>query len=187
MGSQHSTKAKLCSLNHQQWLDHLNKFQESATSALSHSIDIAREPGASTWLTALPLRDHQFHLHKGDFRDSLCLRYGWMPALLPASCVCGVSFTVEHALSCPRGGFLFVRHNEIHDSIAHLLKEICHDVCIEPGLQPLTGENLSCHSVVVDDGARLDIAARGFWGISHQHAYFDVRVFNPYVPSYQSV
>ena len=124
MGSQHSAKAKLCSLNHQQRLDHLHKFQESAPSALSRSIDIAHEPGASTWLSALPLRDHQFHLHKGDFGDSLCLRYGWMPALLPASCIYGVSFTVEHALSCPWGGFLFVRHNEICDSIAHLLKGI---------------------------------------------------------------
>ena len=95
-----------------------------------------------------------------------------MPALLPASCVCGVSFTVEHALSCPQGGFLFLCHNEIHDSIAHLLKGICRDVCVEPGLQPLTGENLSYRSAVVDDGARLDIAAHGFWGISHQHAYF---------------
>ena len=26
-----------------------------------------------------------------------------------------------------------------------------------------------------------------FGGISHQRAYFDVRVFNPYAPSYQSV
>ena len=65
--SQHSAKAKLCSLNHQQRLDHRHKFQESAPSALSCSIDISREPGASTWLSALPLRDHQFHLHKGDF------------------------------------------------------------------------------------------------------------------------
>ena len=158
MDSQHSAKAKLCSFNHQQQLDHLHKFQESAPSALSRSIDIARDPGASTWLSALPLRDHQFHLHKGDFRDSFCLRYGWMPALLPASCVCGVSFTAEHALSCPWGGFLFVHHNEIRDCIAHLLKGICHDVCVEPGLQFLTGENLSYRSAVVDDGAH------DFWG-----------------------
>ena len=73
-----------------------------------------------------------------------------------------VIYTIS-ALSCPRGGFLFVRHNEIRDSIAHLLKGICHDVCVEPGLQPLTGENLSYRSAVVDDGACLDIAARGFW------------------------
>ena len=73
---------------------------------------------------------------------------------------------------------------EIHDdSIAHLLKEICHDVCVEPGLQPLTGKSLSYRSADVDDGARLDIAACGFCGIPHQR----VHVFNPYAPSYQSV
>ena len=82
--------------------------------------------------------------------------------------------------------FLFARHNEICDSIAHLLKEICHDVCIEPGLQPLTSESLSYCSAVADDGARLDIAAHCFRSILHQRAYFDVRVFNPYAPSYQS-
>ena len=28
-------------------------------------------------------------------------------------------------------------------------------------------------------GARLDVRAQGFWGVHHQQAYFDVRVFNP--------
>jgi len=108
-------------------------------SALSHSIDISCEPNASTWLSAIL---HDFILYKSDFRDALCLRYGWIPALLPKSCVRGVSFNNEHALSCPREGFLCVRHNDICDSIAHLHEEICHDVSVEPGLQPLTGGNL---------------------------------------------
>ena len=77
---------------------------------------------------------------------------------------------------------MFVSHNDIRDSITHLLKEICHDVSIEPGLQPLTGENLHYRSAIKDDQACLDIAAHGFGGISHQYAYFDVRVFNPYAP-----
>ena len=57
------------------------------------------------------------------------------------------------------GGFLFIRHNEIHDSTAYLHKEICHDICIEPDLQPLNGETMSYCSAVEDYGARLDIAA----------------------------
>ena len=125
MDSQHFAKVKLSSLNQQQQLSNLIEFQKSVPSALSRSINIAQEPGASTWLSTVPLRDHDFILHKSDYRDALCLRYGWMPALLLKSCVCGVSFTVEHALSCPRGGFLFVCHNDIRDSIAHL--QICQD------------------------------------------------------------
>jgi len=64
--------------------------------------------------------------HIGDFCDALCLQYSWMPD----SCVRDTSFTVGHALSCTWGRFLFVHHNEIRDSIAHLLKEICHDVVL---------------------------------------------------------
>ena len=35
----------------------------------------------------------------------------------------------------------------------------------------------------MEDNARLDVKAQGFWGINRQCAYFDVRVFNPYAPT----
>ncbi len=34
----------------------------------------------------------------------------------------------------------------------------------EPTLQPLTGETLTGASTITKDGARLDVAASGFWG-----------------------
>ena len=37
-------------------------------------MDWFREKGVSTWLTALPLEELGFSLHKGTFRDALCLR-----------------------------------------------------------------------------------------------------------------
>ena len=37
----------------------------------------------------------------------------------------------------------------------------------------------------MEDGARLDISAAGFWGGRHQKAYFDVKVFNPNASSYR--
>ena len=98
-------------------------------------------------------------------------------------CACGSHFTVEHSLSCPKGGFPTIRHNEIRDTIANLMTEVCNDVCIEPHLQPITGETFSGASATTEDGARLDIAANGFWGSRYERAYFDVRVFNPYAPS----
>ncbi len=79
--------------------------------------------------------EHGFALHKGAFRDALCLCYGWRPPNLPSQCVCGKFFTVEHALSCPRGGFPSIRHNEIRDMTATLMSKVCHNVKIEPGLQ----------------------------------------------------
>ncbi|KAL5506807.1 hypothetical protein EMCRGX_G008548 [Ephydatia muelleri] len=56
---------------------------------------------------------------------------------MPTSCACGAAFSVEHALSCPKGGFPSIRHNEIRDYTAYLLSEICHNVSTEPHFQPI--------------------------------------------------
>ena len=45
--------------------------------------------------------------------DNLCLRYGLMPQDIPATCNgCGKRFSIEHALSCPKGGLVLARHND---------------------------------------------------------------------------
>ena len=44
---------------------------------------------------------------------------------------------MEHALSCPCGGLPSIRHNELRDITAALLSEVCHNVGIEPPLQPV--------------------------------------------------
>ena len=102
---------------------------------------------------------------------------------MPVVCDCGSSFNVEHALSCPRGAFPTIRHNEIRDITANLLTEVCHNVMIEPDLQPLTGEAMSRLTSNTTDGARLDIAANGFWGGRFERTFLDVRVFNPHAPT----
>ena len=63
------------------------------------------------------------------------------------------------------------------------MTKVCQDVCVEPNLQPITGEELSHATAISDDGARLDIAANYFWGGHYERAYFDVRIFNSYAPS----
>ena len=62
---------------------------------------------------------------------------------------------------------------------------MCHNVAIEPKLQPLDGETFQYRSANTDSEARLDVRARGFWNRG-QDAYFDIRVFNPNAPSYRS-
>ena len=127
------------------------------------------EKGASGWLMTLPIAEHNFALHKGSFRDALCMRYGWQPSRMPSHCVCGVDFSVEHALSCSCGGLPSIRHNDIRDLTANLLTEVCSNVSIEPSLQPLTGEILNHRSsnIYTEEGARLDVCAQGFWGDRH--------------------
>ena len=121
----------------------------------------------------LPIEEYGFTLHKTAFRDALAFRYGWLPANTPTSCACGAAFSVEHALSCPKGGFPSIRHNEIRDCTAYLLSLICHNVSVEPHLKPITGKV----------PPRLDVAADGFWRSRLRgHAFFDVKVFNPTPP-----
>ena len=139
-----------------------------------------------SWLSTLPINEHGFTLHKGAFRDALALRYGWQPSNLPSNCVCGAHFSVEHALSCAKGGFPTLRHNEVRDIAAKLLSEVCTEVRIEPRLQPLSGEQIHLASANREDNARLDISANGFWGGQQERSMFDVRVFNPYAPSNKS-
>ena len=64
-----------------------------------------------------------------------------------------------------------LRHNELRNIIALMLKSVCKDVIAEPSLQPLTGEDLQEVSTITEDEARLDIRARGFWQTG-QSAFF---------------
>ena len=162
------------------------ELKDKLPSNLQKALTVSAEKGASSWLSTLPIEEHGFALHKGAFRDALCLRYGWRPTHLPSHCICGRQFTVEHALNCPRGGFPSIRHNEIRNITADLLSEICHSVGTEPNLQPVTEEQLTHRTANREDGARLDIVAESFWGRDRQCAFFDVRVFNPFAQSYRN-
>ena len=150
---------------------------------LQRAKELACLKGASSWLTVLPLDDHAFSLHKGDFHDAVCLRYGWSLPHLPTECICGASFTVDHAFTCPHGSYPTLCHNEIRDITAQLMSEVCPNVATEPVLQPVTNERFFHRSANTGTDARLDVRAQGFWGIHHQQAYFDVRVFNPLATS----
>ena len=146
------------------------------------AMDLALEKGASSWLTALPLEEHGFALHKPAFRDAMALRYGspldplthsislclW-PTLLGAAC----SLLPE---------IPSIRHNELRDLTASLLKETYHGVATEPTLQLITTETFGAATVNTQDGACLDVG-NGVWGGAFERAFFDVRVFNPFAPS----
>ena len=80
-------------------------------------------------------------------------------------------------MNCKRGGFVIMRHNNIRDFEANLLKRVCNDVGIDPPLQSLTNEHLE-RAAISPESARLDVRARGFWRRG-QNAFIDVRVTNP--------
>ena len=53
-------------------------------------------------------------------------------------------------------------------------------------VQPLSGEILNPRSAILDNNARSDVRAEGFWSYRQQHAYFDVKVFIPIAPIYSN-
>ena len=62
---------------------------------------------------------------------------------------------------------------------------VCHDMQIEPILQPITSEELANGTNQAPD-ARLDILCRGFWE-RQRAAFFDLRVCHPNVESYRDL
>ena len=141
----------------------------------------------TTKQSTLPIREHGFALHKGAFRDALALRYGWIPKEIPVECTCGKSFTVEHALSCTRGGFPTLRDNEVLVLTASMLSEVCLNVSIEPALQELSSETRVGSSANRNCGARVDVAADGFGGHGRERTFLVTRVFNCYAPSNKQI
>ena len=88
------------------------------------------------------------YIHKGHFRDALYM-----------------------------GGFPNICHNEI----MRVATSQSHNVPTESSLQPGTyvahsWKTVTAHSTNTDDGAHLDILARGFWNV-WQDPYCDVRFF----------
>ena len=117
-GDQLRAKSTVCQQRRQQ------AVQAAENLKPSHPIpemDLANEKGASNWLTSLPIEGFGFCLHKGAFTNALALGYGWTPSQIPMNCACGNTFSVNHALSCPRGGFPTIHHNEIRDITFSLL------------------------------------------------------------------
>ena len=86
---------------------------------------------------ALPLGDQGFALYMSVFWDAFALWHNCLPNQMPTRCACNEPFTVEHALSCPKGPFPIHCHNEIRDTTYSLLSEVSHNVTLEPTLQPL--------------------------------------------------
>ena len=174
-----SLKAEVNSKKEEALKRKVEEIEETVSPTVRRSMNDAREPGASSWLSAIPLAEYDFVLNKKEFRDAINLRYGKELKGLPSKCPCGQVYNVTHALNCKTGGFITIRHNKIRDFEAQLLKETCNDVETEPQLQELNGENVGG---LTGDNAKPDVRARGFWR-DGQNAFFDVRITNTNAPS----
>ena len=88
---------------------------------------------------------------------------------------------MDHALSCKKGGYVALRHNRVRDLEANLMKEVCHNVQIEPELLPIESDGPRRGNTA--EKARLDVAGVGVWG-EYEKTYLDIRIMHPNAPSY---
>ena len=93
------------------------------------------------------------------------------------------NFNVARALHCPKFGYTNTRHNDIRDSFANLLNEVCNDVAVEPCLQTLQGQAFANRTTTTDDDARPNIKVNSLFESRFSGTFFDVKVVNPYATS----
>lgn len=172
-------RKKMISVNRQQaQKNDLEQLISVLSADTIRKVHAAQETGASNWLTSLPIKAKGFSLNKQEFVDAVALRYGWPVEGIPNTCACGSPNDVNHTMTCKKGGFVCMRHDEVRDLTANMLREVCHDVSTEPTLLPLDGEHLRYRTANTTNEARVDVSARGFW-TRGQKAFMDVRIFDP--------
>ena len=94
---------------------------------------------------------------------------------LPSKCACGEKYTVCHALSCKKGGFVAQRRDGFRNLLTPLIGKVCTNVEVEPQLQPLDNERFNLRTAITSPEAWLDFKTGGVWsrGVT---TFFDVRV-----------
>ena len=100
---------------HQLKEDRLKNEHEEISDLLEEKqkrlLQAAKEKGASSWLSALPIQRLGYTINKQEFRDAICLRYGWNISDMPKFCGCGQANSLDHVLICKKGGYVSMRHN----------------------------------------------------------------------------
>ena len=158
----------------------LDEILSIADPKMKRSLTLAQEKGAGSWLSVSPIKSLGYILNKQEFRDSICLRYNWKIPKTPIYCQCGKKNNMDHALSCPNGGYAHFRHDRIRDLDAEFMREVCKDVKIEPDLLPINNEQVNGN---IAGGARLDVSGIGVWG-PMERTFIDVRVIHPNCPTH---
>jgi hypothetical protein len=131
----------------------------------------------SGWLTVGSSRHEGFDLSAQQFRDRLNLRYGQQLKGLLLHCDgCGENNSLEHALSCKKGGNVKLGHDQMRDECAQLAQLAYGNVKVEPFLRDSSGKMSS-------KDLRADFMVYGFWE-RQRAAFFDNRISDADAPSH---
>ena len=139
-------------------------------------VDISTLNGVSNWLTILPVTEFEFQ-SKQQFLDSVRLLYGWENMQSINILPCGSKFDIQQSMSCKKGDFICLRHNDLRNLAANMMSKVCNDSEIKPKLTLLSVEELQDATSNNSNKARVDIRTRGF-SEKGQRVFFDLWVFD---------
>ena len=141
----------------------------------------ARLRGGSAWLSFAPLDSLGLGLDRVAFRDAVALRMGVpFPDPLPATCPsCGEPFSLDHALSCKRGGWVFRRHREVSRAWGRYFRRAGATAVNYEPLLPRLPPGAAARSTTTDSfGARADVHAVGLLSDEAIDDFFDIAVID---------
>jgi hypothetical protein len=99
--------------------ENLEGLKSSGGRKMAKHLGQMGETGA--WLSVIPNCFDGTELLREEFQDNLAIHYGLHPRGLPKRCDgCREPFTVEHGLSCKKGGFVGQQHDDVCEEFAHL-------------------------------------------------------------------
>jgi hypothetical protein len=165
---------------------YLDGLKVSGGRKMAKRLDRMGETGA--WLSAIPNRFDGTELSREEFQDNLAIRYGLRPRGLPERCDgCNEPFSVEHGISCKKGGFVGQRHDDVCEELAHLCSMALTPSRISSEPEIFYGRELNAAqrnaNEVLGDEARGDVGAHGFWKRGRT-TIFDVQVCDTDAKSY---
>ena len=76
-----------------------------------------------------------------------------------------------------KGRYTKMRHGQIRNTFAAIMREVCFDVEIEPKFWPLERESFVHKTTSTEDEARLDNKANGLWDSRFCRIFFNVMFF----------
>ena len=91
----------------------IDRTDDSLSPDLPQVVQQTRDKRASSWLNAIPIKEHGLPLNKQEITDSLCLRYNLPLPNLPTYCACADMFTINPCIVMQEGGFMAQRHDTI--------------------------------------------------------------------------
>jgi hypothetical protein len=161
----------------------LKRFISQPETASPSPRVLERAKLTGVWLSIFPSTDTQSVLSSLEFRDALHLRYGMIPPNLPKNCDgCNAPFTIDHALTCNKGGLVIIRHNKLRDELASIAAAAFtpSQVTTEPLIYPAQTPQDTRHSQ-----ERGDILIRGFFDRARD-CVIDVTISDLDAPSYSN-